>query len=278
MISGLPLEYASARVWTRLSERPDEKLWQQARAAKSLPSLAEAVRASRTASMVSGIPRAVDADAIELAFRQQLRTRIDELARWSPEPWQGAVSYTRHLVDLPALLRLMSDEPPPRWMAADPELARYVHPRATERRGELRAGPLAEIAADIDGGGPRNSPSAAAATRARPAAATIHLALAAWERAWRARWPRVRADGTSSLEELVGLLRRHLLRFGSLPQEETAAARHALADRLAAFLRRAADQPAALFAYVALLALDLERLRAQFVRHARLGSMQAVPG
>lgn len=285
MISGLPLEYACARVWTRMSQRPDERLWQQLRAARSVPALLEAVRASRAASTVSGVSLVVDADAIELAFRQQMRTRIDEVARWSPDEWQSAIGYTRQLVDLPAAMRLLSDETPPRWMAADPELAGYVHDRASVRRDELRKGPLAEIVAGVEGPDSSHPGTTAVETQMargqRPPMAThrvaTHRALAAWERAWRARWPRIPAETARALEDLVDVLRRHLLKFGSIPRVDTAAERHALADRLATLLRRASLQPAALFAYLALFALDLERLRAEFVRRARPVDAQVSP-
>ncbi len=47
---------------------------------------------SIAAATVSGIPVTGDGDAIELAFRQQWRTRVDEVAGWSPEPWRDAVA------------------------------------------------------------------------------------------------------------------------------------------------------------------------------------------
>jgi hypothetical protein len=254
-----------------MSQRPDERLWQQLRAARSVPALLEAVRASRAASTVSGVSLVVDADAIELAFRQQMRTRIDEVARWSPDPWQSAIGYTRQLVDLPAAMRLLSDETPPRWMAADPVLAGYVHARASVRRDELRKGPLSEIVAGVESSDVLPSATAAetSTVRVQPRVTAMHRALAAWERAWRKRWPRIPAEAARVLEDLIGVLRRHLLKFGSIPRADTAVERLALANRLATLLRRASLQPTALFAYLALFALDLERLRAEFMHRAR---------
>jgi hypothetical protein len=60
-----------------------------------------------------------------------------------------------------------------------------------------------------------------------------------------------------------------VLRFGTLPLTEAPNARQSLAARLAAHVRRAALQPSALFAYLALFALDLERLQGEFVLRAR---------
>ena len=134
MISGLSLEYAHARVAARLAQRPDERLWQQVHSARTVTALLETVRGSTAAPIVSGIPVTGDGDAIEHAFRQQWRTRVDEVAGWSPERWQHAVGFMRFLSDLPALVHLLSDERPPRWLASDPELARYALGTPAERR------------------------------------------------------------------------------------------------------------------------------------------------
>lgn len=272
MIPGLTLDYAYARVAARIAQRPDERLWLQLRSARNVPALLEATRASAAASTVSGIPLTGDAEIIEHAFRQQLRTRIDEVASWSPDAWQPAVQYTRHVVDLPAIAHLLRDETPPRWMAADPALSRYVHDSRTERRAALFAGPLAPIALAIEDEAPARAatePLARALRRVRSGPA-IHRAIAAWEREWRARWPRVTGDMASALDDVARIARRHILAFASLNPDDTAAARQSLAARLIALLHRAAAQPAALFAYLALFALDIERLRGEFVVRARL--------
>ncbi|HSQ10001.1 MAG TPA: hypothetical protein VLN25_05225 [Burkholderiaceae bacterium] len=274
MISGLTLEYAYARVAARIAQRPDERLWLQLRSARTVPALLEAVRASAAASTVSGIPLTGDAEVIEHAFRQQLRTRIDEVASWSPEAWQPAVHYTRHLVDLPAIAHLLTDEPPPRWMGVDPALSTYVHAGRTDRRAALLAGPLAPITRAIEEETPARAatePLARALRRVR-AGPPIHRAIAAWESEWRARWPRAASDLASALDDVVHAARRHVLSFATLIPDDTAAARQSLAARLIALLHRAAAQPAALFAYLALFALDVERLRGEFVVRARLGT------
>lgn len=260
MISGLSFEYAHARVSARLAQRPDEHLWQRVRSTRSVAALLETVRASQAAAMVTGIP-ARDADLLELAFRQQIRLRIAEIADWSPTEWQPALRCTALLTDLSALAQLLSEEPPPRWIATDPVLAPYAQPRLTDRRAAIADGPLARIAAAID--------SAAAegdgAVVPRRRAPTLHHALLEWERGWRALWPQPDAG----LEQLVELVRTHLLRFPALSTDETWAARESLGARLLMLLHRHPAQPAALHAGIALHALDLERLRGEFVLRAR---------
>jgi hypothetical protein len=101
-----------------------------------------------------------------------------------------------------------------------------------------------------------------------PRAARLHPALAAWERKWRALWPECSADEHANLDQLARITAEHVLRFGTLAVDEAGGARLAFAARLAGLMRRAAGEPAALFAWLALLAVDLERLRGEFVARA----------
>lgn len=271
MISGLTLEYANARVGARLGQRPDERLWLQLRSARRVPALLEAMRASSAASMVSGVPAGGDADEVELAFRQQLRTRIAEVAAWSPAVWRPAVLYTAHLVDLPALVRLLGDERPPRWIAADPVLAPYALATLAQRRAALSGSPLGALVAAIE----REAAVPHAGRRPTPGwprlriPTALHPLVLAWHAAWRARWPAMDAEHRTELEQVVKTIRVHLQRFPSITTDAAAAERATLAGRLATAVRRHAARPAALFAYLALLALDLERLRGEFVTRAR---------
>jgi hypothetical protein len=68
--------------------------------------LLDAVRGSNAAPAVSGVGANADVDAIELAFRVQLRTRIAECADWAPDEWRAAVLWTQRLVDLPLVAHL----------------------------------------------------------------------------------------------------------------------------------------------------------------------------
>lgn len=258
MTGGVSIEYAHARASARLGERPDERLWQQLRASRRVRVLLDAVRASPSAPYVSGIEPLASPDAMELAFRQQFRLRVDEAARWAPDAWVEAVRWTRPLIDLPALAHLATDPAVLPWMRVDPELAPYALPTLPQRHAALAAGPLAPLAAalvDAAGELPRS-------------AMRLHRAVDAWERHWRALWPRVSVDERASLEALVRLVVRHEQDFGTVAAEDAAAARAELGTRLSSLMRRAAAQPAALFAWLALLALDLERLRGEFLGRA----------
>lgn len=271
MISGLSFDYAHARVAARLAQRPDERLWTQLRSSRSVPALLEAVRASSAASTVSGVPPTGDADAIELSFRQQLRTRIVEVAGWSPSPWRPSLLYTRHLIDLPALLHLLADEPPPRWTTADPALSPYALATPAQRRAALADGPLGPLVAAAERSTEARRPvePIARALRRLRAGGTLHRLLAAWEAEWRRLWPPLDSEGRLLLDSVVEHVRSHLLRFPALAVDDALGARQALGVRLATAVHRSASQPAALFAYLALFAVDLERLRGEFMLRAR---------
>jgi hypothetical protein len=256
MSTGLSIEYAHARTSARLSQRPGERLAHQLRACRSIAAQLEAVRASPAASYVSGVEAAGSIDSIEAAFRQQFRLRVEELANWSPDAWKPAIRFVASLLDLPVLLHLSGTVTLPGWVHADAALAHLARPDALERR--------IGIAADYPWLRTAFETEARASTRA----ARLHPALQAWLRRWRTLWPACSADERANLEQLVLIIERHLLRFGTLAVEDAGAARMELASQLSNLMRRAAVEPTALFAWLALLALDLERLRGDFVTRA----------
>lgn len=260
MTGGVSIEYAHARVSARLGQRPDDRVWQQLRAGRRVAALLDVVRNSPAAPYVSGIDPRATPDGIEMAFRQQFRLRVDEAVQWAPDAWAPALRWTRHLIDLPALVHLASELALPPWTRVDPETAPYAWPTLVERRAALTAGPLAPIASALTE--PHDH-------TARPAQARrLHRALEAWERHWRSLWPAVGAEERANLDALARLLVRHEMDFGSPGMEEAANERLALGARLSGLMRRAVAQPAALFAWLALVALDLERLRAEFLARA----------
>ena len=261
MSGGVSIEYAHARASARLGQRPDERLWQQLRASRRISALLDAVRASPAASYVSGVDARASLDGIELALRQQFRLRVDETAQWAPDAWVDAVRWVRSLVDLPALAHLATGGTALAWMKNDPELAPHALAAPSGRVAALRAGPLAPIADAL-------AADTITAAGRPPSAATLHPALAAWEQHWRTLWPDMPEDERTNLDALATLLRQHQLAFPQAPTSEAAGARASLAARVSSLVRRAAAQPAVLFAWLALYALDLERLRGEFVARA----------
>jgi len=90
-------------------------------------------------------------------------------------------------------------------------------------------------------------------------------ARAKWLHEFRARWPSCRSEDRLAMEELVALVERHVATFARVPADEAWPRRLALHSRLQSLFRKHALTPAAAFAYLAILALDVERLRAELV-------------
>jgi len=82
--------------------------------------------------------------------------------------------------------------------------------------------------------------------------------------AWRKRWPA--GSDTAGLEELSRLFGDHLARFRMARPHEANALRRGFEARLLALMRRRPVQAAAAFAWLAIAALDLERLRGEIER------------
>jgi len=243
-IDNLPLEYARARIGARLATRPDEPLWAQLRAIQHTDALLDRLRSSAAAPLVRGIAPGADADSIELALRQALRAAIDEATGWVPAAWRAAVSFTRHLLNLPAIRHLLVEDPAA-WMRADPELAPYAHASRLERPGLLREGPLRRLIVRAEHVRPRDG---------------AHPLLAAWDEAWRESWPPLSAGERDALNALAAALRTQ----ATQPDPGRDTLRVSLVRRA-----RGDAGVAAVFAWLALEALDLERLRAAFTRRAR---------
>jgi hypothetical protein len=93
--------------------------------------------------------------------------------------------------------------------------------------------------------------------------------VTAWIRQWRNRWPAVSHETSGAIVSVIQAIERHLHRFGVLAVDDAQATRLLLSARLTTLLRRFPAQPAALFGYLAVFALDLESLRGEFVRRAR---------
>lgn len=96
----------------------------------------------------------------------------------------------------------------------------------------------------------------------------------AWVAGWRRRWPTMSRRDRQGVETLIEILEQHRQQFPLLPVTATWNARHDLEARMRLFFRSHLLQPAAAFAYLALVALCLERLRAELL-HRALFSQQA---
>ncbi len=129
--------------------------------------------------------------------------------------------------------------------------------RAEPAMGELCAAP-SQARANLLGAGPYAALSTAWLTP--------HTIGQAWQAEWQRRLPHVLGGIGETLGEVVRTLLAHRAAFADAPAGQGWLLRAGLHARLSLLLRRAALEPAAAFIYLALCALELERLRAELLR------------
>jgi hypothetical protein len=241
------LEYAQARLSAHLGERPDEAAWRRIEHLRELPALLDAARPSAFGAWLGGIDSATAPHAIERLMRERFRALVAEVAAWMPAEWQPAVAWCALVVDLAAIEHLAHGGAVASWMRDDPMLAPLIGKEANESVEAPHDGPFAPLAAAW------SEPTRVA-------------------RLWRVEWHRRLPSGAlgkgTLLDELARKLHAHLAAFHDSAVRDGWPLRRALQAELVLLFRRAMLDPAAAFIFVALGALDLERLRGELVRRA----------
>lgn len=229
--------FAQARLQARHGERPPQTLWRRLDSAGDFANYLDAVRRTPLNRWVEGLHSGDTGHVLETRLRQRMRHYTLEVAHWLPAPWQEAIAWMRHLPELPALQYLLSGEPAPPWMHDDDHLNALTD---LERGGMLDA-----LAAD-----PRR--------RLLEAWQPDRALHEVWSRQWRQRWPR-QPKLTRGLRTLDDLLLQAL-----------AVQQHgeAFDASLVHLFRRESFKPAAAAAHLALVALDVERLRGELLLRA----------
>jgi len=97
----------------------------------------------------------------------------------------------------------------------------------------------------------------------------------AWITVWQSRWPRESRQNLLGMKSLQQTLEHHYAQFPDLSVQEAWVSRQDLELRLRLFFRRHVLQPAMAFAYLSLVALGLERLRAELMRRALFPKQEA---
>jgi len=254
------LEYAHARLGARFGERPDELAWRRIEMIRDVGALLDAARASPLGAWLGEIGPDADAHAIELALRAHLRERVTAIATWMPSAWRASIEWCALLLDLPVLQHLARGGVPPRWLRDDPLDA------------ALRAGSDAGGAAQGDSvRGELGPASLLAAGKTDP-----DRIASLWRAEWVRRLP-VRIAAAALLADLVRLLSEHAAAFRDPLQFEGWALRRALHARLTQLFRRATLEPAAAFIFLALSALDCERLRGEILRRVVFPRLPLAP-
>ena len=241
MIDAGSLEYAHARLWARNGARPDEAAWRSLEVVRDFAALVEtARRLPAFRNWVARIGPDAEAHDIEAVVRAGWRALVAEVALWMPGAWQPSVLWCAALVDLPVVQYLARGGQSLRWIERDP-----IYRALANREAATTT---------FDGIGPL---TLAGALRPDDLAD-------AWHAEWRRRLPN---DG-DTLRSMERLLREHRRRLADAAIADGTSARRDLQRRLVILFRRALADSAAAFVFLALCALDLERLRGELLRRA----------
>lgn len=237
------MDYAQARLSARFGEHPDEVAWRSIEMIRALPALLDAARRLPFRRWLGSITSDSEPHAIEAAFVAQWRAQVREVWRWMPEAWRAAIEWAGVLAELPVLEYLARGGTGLPWMREDP----VYGPLCGEIAAPPGAGLLAPLAAGWD------QPDGL---------------FRAWRKEWMRRVPHSALAASAVIDACGGALASYRQAIGRASQADGAALRSALVVRLAWLFRRAMLDPASAFIFLALCALDLERLRGELLRRA----------
>lgn len=241
--------YAQARLQARHAQRPSEALWRSLEASRTHRHYLALARSGPLAAWTETIDDGDDPHRVERSLRRHWRGYVDEVARWMPARWQGAIRWFGVLPELPLIDALRRRDPAERWLTPDEPLIALIHPDPAARVAALERDDRAAFA----------TPTGAD----RPA-------MAVWLDEWQRRLPSERWSPALLGRPAELLLPR--LRRGSATRAAAEPATHHALQRL---FRRWATSPVAAFAHLALVALDVERLRGGIVARSVFGTADA---
>lgn len=240
--------FSNARMQARHGMRPTTETWVLLESSGDLAAyLAQAARTSLN-RWTHHLSYDMSAQAIERALRSGWRAYVLEVARWVPGAWRDAVACCTWLADLPALEYLLGAQPDlPGWLLEDGVTAEFAAIEREERDERLG-----------------QSLPAQPGRRGRPVGPT-----ARWAGHWRSLWPRTGGRETRGLDALQHLVAEHLGRMAEADGPERGQQhRDELGAGLVRIFRRHSRSPAAAFAHLGVIALDLERLRGGLLTRA----------
>ena len=231
--------YVQVRLQARHGARPDENVWRHLQGTSDFANYLQLARHTPLRHWVTTLDPGQGSDDIEGELRRLFRRHVDEVAGWVPPAWRPAVLWVRRLPDLPALQYLLGDAPVPAWLQNDEELHEMGCLPAESRREILEQSDCNIFL------------TAFQAEESFPDA---------WMSHWRTLWPRT-ARQDPGLEKLGKLLHQYLRVMQADACDSVQTRCETLHVQLVGVFRRYSFQPAAVFSYLGLTALELARLR-----------------
>lgn len=242
MIEVGSLDYALARMQSRLGRRPGEAVWTAIEHAREADALIEFARDTSLAAPLAHLGASRAIHEVEARLRAEWRAQVEELALWMPADWRAAIAWCAWLPELAWLAHWAEGRPQSEWMRADPLRRALID--AAEETGAI--------------GLPAGHPAAPLAAALAEPEQLPH----AWAAEFRRCLPAA-ARRSAELAPLAKLVDQYLGRSVLSAGRDALLARRHFEARLVALFRRHALEPLAAFAWLALAALDLDRLRGE---------------
>lgn len=218
-------------------------MWLKLHTIHDLGSYLQTAQQTALRPWVLGLSSTHSSDDIELALRQKYRRHVEEVAHWMPTEWQKPLQWIRYLADLPALQYLVAGGEPLEWMKADPDITALTADDPQARVQTLQQAGNRRLLESW-----RQSGSI----------------LTGWLYQWNSMRPKSInfEKGLQSLEKLLHQQMQYQLKYElALPTDY-----EAILDQLRLIFRRYAFQPAAVCAYLAIIAIDLHRIRSDLMQ------------
>jgi hypothetical protein len=237
--------YVQARLQARHGERLNDGDWRALEAARAVEQYIERSRSTSLRRFADHLNAKMSSHAMERMLRMAWRNYVSEIAGWVVPAWKPAVEWVVHVPELPVIDVVLKGKAPG-WTGIDPifgALAEVDPQQRAPSRKNLRLAPLY----------PANRSDEPLAQR--------------WLTHWRSLWPQHRGPDCEGLAKLSDAVKDHVQRLAQVGIRDTSGPyRRDLAHHLTGIFRRRSGTPVAVFCHLALVALDLERLRGGLVR------------
>lgn len=265
--------YLQTRLQARHGQRPTEQDWRFIESQNELGSYLQSARQSCLRPWVISLHANEDYHVLESTLIQEYRNYIEEVSLWVPSAWRKAVQWLDWLIDLPALQHLLTGNTAPAWMLEDTKLKAFV---LTNPQLRLQAMQQASCAPVIE--------------RWSRGTSLLDAWLQHWQQLWYDTHQRQQQlhHQQASLDKLIALLRDYLAQVYS-EQKQTGVQRQApsvsqsrhlyttMSENLTHLFRRFRYQAVAAFIHLALVGLDLERLRGGILQRSLFPGFHKVP-
>jgi hypothetical protein len=244
------MAYAQARIQSRYGSRADATVWLKLQNIHDLGSYLQTAQQTPLRHWILGISATHSSHEIELTLRQKYRGHIDEVANWVPASWRRPLHWLKRIHDLPAMQYLATGGTPLEWMKKDPDLADFTDASQGVRVQAMREAGCSSLVDALHRDG---------------------NLLEGWMREWHRIRPRSkhRDQGFAELERLVYQLILSQTRAHTHAHSEDdvlPADYDAISKRFRRIFRRHAFQPASVFAYLAIIMIDLHRIRSDLIQ------------